>query len=132
MLSEPNYNSIFSENVTRLMKEQGLDHLVLGVLLNLKPSSVSDLITGRSDWRLKHIAKIARFFNVTTDVMIFGDEDFIKKEAIKNEIDLRLYVRDKLIKEKKYKQLGQLEAKGYFNIIKEIESAIELKTKNLN
>lgn len=125
MDTELKIDKAFSNNIIAKMEEMNIDYLVLGLLLDLKPASVSDLLSGKSSWKLKHVYKISRFLQVKTDELIYGDENYIEKEKIKGEVDLRNYVRAKLIKEKKYKQLGQLEANGYFNLLKVAESSPE-------
>lgn len=129
MNSELNVDKIFSENIISIMKARKLDFLILGVLLDLEPSSVSDLLTGKSKWKLKHVYKVARFLKVTTDELIFGDADFIAKDKLRGDVDEKIHIRERLIEDKKYKQLGQLEAIGYFDLLKVAEPKSEYSSK---
>jgi transcriptional regulator with XRE-family HTH domain len=112
------YDMLFSENVKKLIELHKVNTYILAGLLDLKPSSVSELLSGKTHWKLSQVVSIAEYFNVKLDKLFFDDEDYIEKLYNKNKIIALQKVKDFLVKEKKFNTYGKLEAEGYFDELK--------------
>ncbi|HRE40606.1 MAG TPA: helix-turn-helix transcriptional regulator [Ignavibacteria bacterium] len=61
-----------SDKIIKVLKQKGLNQTFLSTLLGIRPSSVSDIINGKSPWRLKHIVKVSMAFRIPLDILIYG------------------------------------------------------------
>lgn len=71
-----------SKRVISIINKYGLNQSFLSTLFDIKPSSVSDIINGKSPWRIKHLYRFSLYFSVTLDELVFGDKDYVKKYEI--------------------------------------------------
>lgn len=100
------------------MEKENINQIVLQVLLDLRGSSINNIFKGKSPWRLKHLSKLAKYFGVTTDWLIFGDRDYINKFNYEENLKTKQSIKDFLVNEGHYQTYGKLQAKGFF---KELE-----------
>jgi len=107
-----------SQRVKQLIDKYQLNGLIFAGLLNIPYSTFNGLLTGKLPWRLIHISKLAKYFGVSTDWLIFGDDKHIKKFTYSENLKLKQSIKDFLVKEGHYQTYGKLEATGYF---KELE-----------
>ena len=109
----------FDENVTKniavLMKKYKIPNQVIEALLDLRPSTISELLNGRLSWKLKHIARLSIFFAESVDNLVFNDKNFIENISAKFKNEMKQSIKDYLIENRKYETLGKLEAINFFN-----------------
>ena len=74
-----------SERVRTLMETTGVKGTAIANLLDIRPSSASDLILGKSPWRITYLVKVALHFRLTLEELIFNDAEFTKKEIVKQQ-----------------------------------------------
>lgn len=110
-----NYDLLFANGVIGLMEKNNVSNTLLSALLKLKTSTVSELLQGKVGWKLKHIVSISLYFGVPVDTILFGDSEFVVREAKNNIYGMKSDIREYLIKEKKFNTLGKLEGSGYFD-----------------
>jgi hypothetical protein len=106
-----------SKRVLELMAENKITRYTVIGFLHISISSFNDILSGKSPWRLEYLIKIALYFGVTTDKLLFGDNDYVKKNTKEVIYKFKQDVKDFLIREKKYKTFGELSAEGYFDIL---------------
>lgn len=116
---ESDANEIFGKNIAMLLKQYKLNSYVICALLKLKPSVVSDLLSGKVNWKLEQIIKLSKYFGETTDKLIFGDEHYIKNLKDTYYKTAKSDIKEFLVREKKYKTLGELTVDGFFDDIKQ-------------
>lgn len=112
----------FTERVKEQMNKYKLTNNTLALVLDISLKSTNDLMNNVSPWRLKYIVKVAQYFAVTTDYLIFGDNDHIEKVRYKAQYDIVHDIKDYLIREKKFQVYGKLETEGFFNILNKPKS----------
>ena len=66
---------VFSERLIQLRKERGLSQATVARDLNVSLGIICYWETNKSDPTASNIAKIARYFNVTTDYLLGKTED---------------------------------------------------------
>ena len=88
---------------------------VISAVLGLSLSSVGNILKYRQGWNLSHLSKIAQYFHVTTDELIFGDKDFISKSKKQSKAKFQEIVYEYLVKENATITLGELVGSGYFS-----------------
>jgi transcriptional regulator with XRE-family HTH domain len=85
------------DKIILLIKEKGIEQKKFALDLGLASSAVTDWKSGRNKSYIKHIDKIASYFNVSTDYLLGNAESSaelqeIKKESLqKFEAILKLY-----------------------------------------
>ncbi len=107
----------FSARVKSLMDNFKITNNVLALILGVSLKSTNDLMNNTSPWRLKHIVKVAEYFSVPTDFIIFGDKDHIEKLKNKAKYKIVENIKDFLVSEKKFQVYGKLDAEGFFKIL---------------
>lgn len=104
-------NADISERIKKLRKEKGLNQEEFGKILEISRRSVSAMENGETDLSTKQIKDISKFFNVSTDYLLFGMEDNQKIEPIEKDF-LKIIRTDNKI----YDALaGILKSKNYFD-----------------
>lgn len=75
-----------SLRVRSLMESNNIKGVTIANWLGIRPSSASDMILGKSPWRIQYLTEIAIYFSITLEELIFDDAEFIKKriEEMKN------------------------------------------------
>lgn len=115
-------NLDFDLNVTNTlqakMKELKLPQDLIADLLEMKLPTLRDKLSNKTIWKASEVARIAQYFGITTDIIIFGDKDYILKLKQHNQQEIKQRIKDFLLNDKDYKTYGELQSKGYF---KEIE-----------
>jgi hypothetical protein len=106
------------KRIIKLIEENNITRFTLTGILKCRISSFNDMLSGISPWRLEYISALALYFNVTTDWLIFGDNDFIKKNHKKRMYQFKQDIKDFLVREEKFKTYGELTASGFFDEIK--------------
>jgi transcriptional regulator with XRE-family HTH domain len=80
---------VIGERVKRLRKNKGLNQSELAVDLSLTRRMISGIESGETNPTLKQIELFSRYFNVTSDYLIFGVDDIKPAER-----DILKAVRD--------------------------------------
>lgn len=73
------------DRIMFLLNELHIEQKVLAEYLNVKPTVFSDWKAGRNSSYLKHIDKIAEFFNVSIDYLMGKDE--IKNRSMPEDME---------------------------------------------
>lgn len=107
-----------SKNIAELAEKNKINNYIFCALLDKSPSSISELFSNRNKWTIEHIISIAKFFGVSTDKIIFGQEHYIKNLKTDYLKQAKKDIKDYLVREKKYRTLGELEAENYFDELK--------------
>lgn len=113
------YDIDVSNRIKILIKSHKIPDYLIAGLLELSPSSFSDILSGRSPWRIKYIARVAEYFGMTTDELIFGDKKHIQNFNKEQIYELKKHIKNYLVKEKKFSTYGKLQSEGYFKEIEE-------------
>lgn len=74
-----NIDKSITQRLKYLIDSYGIKGIAIADWLNIRPSSASDMITGRSPWKINHLIKLAIYFGLTLEELIFDDPNFIKK-----------------------------------------------------
>jgi len=112
-------NLSITARVVELMNKNHIEPYLISDIAGMPRPSFSRIVkNNRFPWRVEWLAKIALYFNVTLDYLIFGDKDFVKKKNREFTYNAKKAVRDVLLKDKKYLTYGKLQAEGFF---KELE-----------
>ncbi len=61
-----------SDKIVKVLKQKGLNQTFLSTLLGIRPSSVSDIIQGKSPWRLEYLVKVSMAFRIPLEILIYG------------------------------------------------------------
>ena len=112
-----NWEDSVSNNIIKLMEKHGINAYttyILSALFNLKPSSVSELLDGKRRWRLEQIIKIAKYFTISLDELVFGSKDYIPHLEKTQKYETLNSIKDFLVKEKKFAAYGKLQSEGFF------------------
>lgn len=114
------YHLNVSKKLLALMEEYNISNTMICGLLDLSPSTISELLKGdKYEWKIKHLVKLAFYFGVTLDEFVFGHKDYIKKqlahEKAKTIFEGKTKMREYLIENKKTDTLGKLTAEGFFD-----------------
>ena len=109
------FNRQISINVKKLIKEHKTSNLVLCALLEIKPAAITELLSARSNWLIKHVIKIAMYYSVPIDKIVFGDEGFIKKNQKRTIMEAKRKIHDYLVREKRTSTYGRLKMEGFFD-----------------
>jgi hypothetical protein len=115
-----NINNIqITGRILELIKRSNLDPSIVCDIAEMPRSSFSYIVKkNRFPWRVEWLAKIALYFDVTIDYIVFGDKDYVKKRNKEFIYESKKLIKDMLLKEKKYLTYGKLQAEGFF---KELE-----------
>ena len=108
-----------SKRIQLQIEKINLNRFTVAGVLDIRISSFNDIMSGKSPWRLIYLSKLALYFGVTTDELIFGDKDYIFKNTKSTVYEIKKEIKDMLIRDKKFKKYGELEASGFFDDIKE-------------
>lgn len=107
-----------ANKVQVLIEEHRLTRQIVSSFLKIRSTSFGDIMNGKSPWRLEYLSKVALYFNVTTDELIFGDKDYVSKFTKQKNYEFKEDIQDFLIREKKYETYGKLTAEGFFSELK--------------
>lgn len=107
-----------AKSVQVLIEKEKLTRQIVASFLKISTSSFGDIMNGKSPWRLEYLSKVALYFSVTTDELIFGDKDFVKKYSKKKNYEFKEDIKEYLIREKNYTAYGKLTAEGFFDELK--------------
>lgn len=108
-------NIKITARVLELAEEHSITPNLLCEIALMPRSSYSDIIkNNRFSWRVDWLARIAVYFNVTTDYLIFGDKDFVKKKNHEFVKDIKIQIKEFLLRDKKFLTYGKLSAEGFF------------------
>lgn len=80
---------MISNRIKNLRKDKGLNQSELALALNLTRRIISGIESGETNPTLKQIELFSRYFNVTSDYLIFGIDDIKPAER-----DILKAVRD--------------------------------------
>ncbi len=80
--------------IIKLLNDSNIEQNELCAYLNVKPQVFSDWKAGRNSSYNKHIAKIAEFFNVSTDYLLGNTEQQDAKQDDSNVRDLDKILKD--------------------------------------
>ena len=69
------YAQVFAQNLSALMKENGLTQGELSKALNIPQQTISRYVTGKREVTLEYLCKIADYFGEDIDVLI-GRRDY--------------------------------------------------------
>ena len=64
------YAQVFAQNLSALMKENGLTQGELSKALNIPQQTISRYLTGKREVTLEYLCKIADYFGEDIDVLI--------------------------------------------------------------
>lgn len=73
------------DKIILLIKEKGIEQKKFALDLGLASSAVTDWKSGRNKSYIKHIDKIASYFNVSTDYLLGNAESSLELQEIKKE-----------------------------------------------
>lgn len=73
------------DKIILLIKEKGIEQKKFALDLGLASSAVTDWKSGRNKSYIKHIDKIASYFNVSTDYLLGNAESSVELQQIKKE-----------------------------------------------
>lgn len=88
------------DRIMFLLNELHIEQKVLAEYLNVKPTVFSDWKAGRNSSYLKHIDKIAEFFNVSVDYLMGKDE--IKNRSMPEDMEQMIKIIQETPELKKY------------------------------
>jgi len=106
-----------SDKIKALLDKYRIDRYIIADLLNISASSFNDILSNKSPWRLQYLSKLALYFSMSLDELVFGDKDYIEKTNKKYNIELKKFIKNYLVKNKKYEAYGRLTANGFFEDI---------------
>lgn len=104
----------FSKSIQAEIKKLNLNNLVVAAVLDMRPSGFNDLLSGKNTWKLKHCAKLAEYFGVTLDELVFGDKHHIEKTTARQKREAVEYIYTSLVRDGNTNTLGKLMADGFF------------------
>ena len=113
------FNKTISQKIRDLLNINKINHYILCGLLDLKPSAISELLKGRSNWQISHITILAEYFGITLDELVFGEKNHISEFNKEQIYNFKKQVKDYLVREKKFTTYGKLTADGYFKELEE-------------
>lgn len=112
--SDYNFDTRFSQSVREQIKKHKVNNLVIAALLDMRPSGIGNLLSGKNTWKLSHCAKIAEYFGVTLDELVFGDKHHIDKTTAKQRREAAEDIYMSLVRDGNTNTLGKLMADGFF------------------
>jgi hypothetical protein len=96
------------------MKESGISQNIFAELIGLPLPTFNDKIAGKTPLKLNEVAMLSLLLGVPSDVLIFGEEDFVKKFWHQNKKEIIQSIKKYLTDNQKYEVLGKLLANGFF------------------
>jgi transcriptional regulator with XRE-family HTH domain len=84
--------------IKELRRKKGISQTKLGEILGVKQAAISDIENGVNNPTVSQIEKLSKFFNVTSDYLLFGIEPKPEIEPIEREIIEELVRKDADIK----------------------------------
>lgn len=108
--TEQKVNTRIAKNILQLMEATGANKTMIAGMLELKTSTVTELLKGNVNWKVNHLITIASYFDVTIDFIVF------KGGRKQSKINIKRKMQRYLIKEKKYNTLGFLTGIDYFKL----------------
>ena len=91
---KPTLDKQVSIRVKSLMDKYSVKGTTIANYLGMRPSSVSDMLLGKSPWRITQLVELAIYFGLTLEELVFDDKDYTKKESLKR----KSATKDNLIK----------------------------------
>jgi hypothetical protein len=104
----------FSQSIQAQIKKLNLNNLVIAAVLDMRPSGFNDLLSGKNTWKLKHCAKLAEYFCVPLDELVFGDKNHIEKNTARQKRETAEDIYMTLVRDGHTNTLGKLMADGFF------------------
>jgi transcriptional regulator with XRE-family HTH domain len=104
------------ERVEFYMKKSNLKKSKLAELLEVTPQTIGDIFRNRSPWRINQIVKVALYFNVSLEKLMFNDENILRN--IHNKINDTI--------EKELHLSSNINSAIRFEIIKSLRISTEL------
>lgn len=81
---DKNLDNEISLRVKELMDSHDIKAKELASVLKIRASSLSDILTNKSPWRVKYLLEISKYFKVSLDKLIHG-QDLTEKIKEKDE-----------------------------------------------
>lgn len=88
------FNKEICERVELFMKKDNLKKSKLAELLSITPQTIGDLFRTRSPWRIEYVVKVALYFNISLEKLLFNDDDALRNihNKINNTIEKELHL----------------------------------------
>ncbi len=83
-----------SERIRSLMEKYKIKGKIIANLIDVSPSSASDMILGKSPWRIAYLVDIAIYFKLTLEELVLNDAQFTKKKIKEYDKSRKKYLID--------------------------------------